>query len=344
MHTSHLASRGLALAVVVALLGPGLLHDGAAAADSPAPKGFTLVDRTPSELAFSWSPVKGAAAYKLKMSTSASMTKPVYATSSDASEKISGLKAGQTYYAKVRVTDKKGVARSSYSSVVKTSTLATPTVPAQVLDLTNWKLTTPAKDSKGDALEVSQPALATYRNAAFFDIGPKGSGVLFTAAAGGATTSGSSYPRSELREMTGGGKTKAAWSNKSGVHTMTLTQAITAVPKVKPHVVAGQIHDADDDVMMIRLEGKRLFVESDGDEVGLLNASYVLGTTFTVKITASSSGIKVVYNDAKTVSLKNVGSGFYFKAGCYTQSNTSKGDAASAAGAVLVHALAVTHS
>ena len=38
------------------------------------------------------------------------MTKPIYAMSSYASEKISGLKAGQTYYAKVRVTDKKGVA------------------------------------------------------------------------------------------------------------------------------------------------------------------------------------------------------------------------------------------
>jgi hypothetical protein len=204
MHTSHLTRRGLVLALVGALLGLGLIHDGALAADSPAPKRFTLVDRSPSELAFSWSPVKGAASYKVKMSTSSSMTKPIYAMSSDASEKISGLKAGQTYYAKVRVTDKKGVARSSYFSVVKTSTLAKPTVPAQVLDLTNWKLTTPAKNSNGDALEVSQPALATYRNASFFDIGPKGVGVLFTAAAGGATTSGSSYPRSELREMTGG--------------------------------------------------------------------------------------------------------------------------------------------
>jgi hypothetical protein len=193
MHTSHLTRRGLVLALVGALLGLGLIHDGALAADSPAPKRFTLVDRSPSELAFSWSPVKGAASYKVKMSTSSSMTKPIYAMSSDASEKISGLKAGQTYYAKVRVTDKKGVARSSL-----------PTVPAQVLDLTNWKLTTPAKNSNGDALEVSQPALATYRNASFFDIGPKGVGVLFTAAAGGATTSGSSYPRSELREMTGG--------------------------------------------------------------------------------------------------------------------------------------------
>jgi len=108
MQTSHLTRRGLVLALVGALLGLGLIHDGALAADSPAPKRFTLVDRSPSELAFSWSPVKGAASYKVKMSTSSSMTKPIYAMSSDASEKISGLKAGQTYYAKVRVTDKKG--------------------------------------------------------------------------------------------------------------------------------------------------------------------------------------------------------------------------------------------
>jgi len=101
---------GLVLALVGALLGLGLIHDRALAADSPAPKRLTLVDRSPSELAFSWSPVKGAASYKVKMSTSSSMTKPIYAMSSYASEKISGLKAGQTYYAKVRVTDKKGVA------------------------------------------------------------------------------------------------------------------------------------------------------------------------------------------------------------------------------------------
>jgi hypothetical protein len=159
MHTSHLTRRGLVLALVGALLGLGLIHDGALAADSPAPKRFTLVDRSPSELAFSWSPVKGAASYKVKMSTSSSMTKPIYAMSSDASEKISGLKAGQTYYAKVRVTDKKGVARSSYFSVVKTSTLAKPTVPAQVLDLTNWKLTTPAKNSthRQDKLSTKKP-------------------------------------------------------------------------------------------------------------------------------------------------------------------------------------------
>jgi hypothetical protein len=47
MHTSHLTRRGLVLALVGALLGLGLIHDGALAADSPAPKRFTLVDRSP---------------------------------------------------------------------------------------------------------------------------------------------------------------------------------------------------------------------------------------------------------------------------------------------------------
>ena len=41
------------------------------------------------------------------------------------------------------------------------------------------------------------------------------------------------------------GKEKALWSNKTGVHTMKVTEAVTELPKVKPEVVAAQIHDGD---------------------------------------------------------------------------------------------------
>ena len=36
-------------------------------------------------------------------------------------------------------------------------------------------------------------------------------------------------------------------------------------------------------------------------------------------------------------------SGCYFKAGCYTQSNTSKGDASTAYGEVVIYSLSVKH-
>ena len=216
--------------------------------------------------------------------------------------------------------------------------------PARVLNLTNWKLTLPIGSSAHSASEVKQPALGSYKNSTYFHLDDTGKGVVFRAHAGGATTSGSTYPRSELREMTDGGKKEAGWSSKSGTHVMTVTEAITAVPKVKPHVVAAQIHDGEDDVVMIRLERNRLFVEADGDEVGVLDPAYVLGTRFTVELRATSAGIRVTYNGAKTVTYDKSGSGYYFKAGCYTQSNVDRGDKASAYGEVVIFGLTVKHS
>jgi poly(beta-D-mannuronate) lyase len=216
--------------------------------------------------------------------------------------------------------------------------------PARVLDLTNWKLTLPIGSSAHSATEVKQPTLDTYANSTYFHVDATGKGVVFRANAGGATTSGSTYPRSELREMTDGGKKEAGWSSKSGTHVMTVTEAITAVPAVKPHVVAAQIHDSEDDVVMVRLEKNRLFVEADGDEVGVLDPAYVLGTRFTVELRATSTGIRVTYNGAKTVTYVTSGSGYYFKAGCYTQSNVDRGDKASAYGEVVIYGLAVKHT
>jgi hypothetical protein len=44
---------------------------------------------------------------------------------------------------------------------------------------------------------------------------------------------------------------------------MRLRQALTQFPAVKPHVVTAQIHDAEDDVIEVRLQANRLLVESD---------------------------------------------------------------------------------
>lgn len=212
-------------------------------------------------------------------------------------------------------------------------------LPASVLDLSDWKLTLPV----GRPDEILTSALLRYVNETFFHLNKDKSGVVFNAPVGGATTSNSGYPRSELREMTSNGSKLASWSNTSGEHVMSVTQAITKVPVVKPHVVAGQIHDAEDDIVMIRLEGKRLFVESDGDDIGDLDTSYGLGEKFTIKMTATSSGIDISFNGVKKVHADAVGSGFYFKAGAYTQSNTSKGDKPDAAGEVVIYKLDVSH-
>lgn len=218
-------------------------------------------------------------------------------------------------------------------------------VPARVLNLTNWRLALPVDTAHGGSPDqIDQPELNGFTLSPYFQLNGDKSGVVFQAHAGGATTKNSSYPRSELREMTNNGASMASWSNTSGMHTMIVRQAITHLPVAKPEVVAGQIHDADDDVVMIRLSGQRLFVQADGDDWGTLDPAYSLGTTFTVKVEASDGHIRIYYNGEQKVDKVQSGSGWYFKAGCYTQSNTTKGDTANAYGEVVIYSLQVAHS
>ncbi|HEX7897656.1 MAG TPA: polysaccharide lyase family 7 protein [Planctomycetota bacterium] len=195
------------------------------------------------------------------------------------------------------------------------------------VDLRGWKLTLPV----GKPDEIRD--LAGFKSE-HFESGPDG--LLFRAPVEGVTTKGSSYPRCELREL-------ALWSTESGTHTMSITQAITRLPARKPHVVAGQIHDARDDVIMIRLEGKTLFVEGGGKDLGLLDPAYALGTFFDVKVVAAASRIRVAYNGADKVDVERPAVGCYFKAGVYTQSNLEKGDVAGERGEVRIRALSVRH-
>jgi len=225
----------------------------------------------------------------------------------------------------------------------------TGTAPASVLNLTNWKLTLPVDGCDDDewADEVTQPALAKFRDSRFFTVN-SAHGVVFRARVDGArTSSNTKYPRSELREMTDRGERRASWSNKSssdGVHKMTMEAAITATPSTKPQVVAAQIHDASDDVIMIRLYGSQLVVDADDSKVRLLlDNDYKLGQRFTVSITASNGHIRVVYNGSRAVDYQRASSGMYFKAGCYTLSNTSY-DQADRFGEVVIFKLSVSHT
>ena len=105
-------------------------------------------------------------------------------------------------------------------------------LPAELLDLSNWKLTLPTGD-EGSPDEITQPELDTFSVDPYFMLNDDASAVVFRADVDGVTTSGSGYPRSELREMDG--TSKAAWSTTSGRHTMTITQAITHRPRCNRH-------------------------------------------------------------------------------------------------------------
>ncbi len=220
--------------------------------------------------------------------------------------------------------------------------------PSQILDLTNWKITLPIGSDK-NPLEIRQPQLSTYKIDPWFVPASDG-GVRFRAAVNGVTTSGSNYPRSELREMTQGGSSNASWSSTKGTHIMFLDQAITAVPKIKKDVVAGQIHDQNNDVIVVRLDYPNLIVKVGDKNVATLDSHYSLGKRFTVKLEVSGGQTKIYYNGSTNPSytLNRKYSNAYFKAGVYTQSNCQTEKNASLCnsdnfGEVVIYKLATSH-
>lgn len=215
--------------------------------------------------------------------------------------------------------------------------------PSGVLDLSSWKLTIPSGNAESPT-EIQQPALKDYVHDVWFRV--QGGGVRFQAPVNAVTTSGSNYPRSELREMKNGGKERADWSSTTGTHTMTIDQAVTALPQKKPHVVAGQIHDGSDDVIVFRVEGSNLYINVDGKNLHTLDSAYTLGKRFTVKFEVNGGQTKIYYNGSEVYTLTKDYSGAYFKAGAYTQSNCSKEDNCSDGnyGEVIIYALSVSHS
>jgi hypothetical protein len=224
------------------------------------------------------------------------------------------------------------------------SNTAAQTYPADVLNLTNWKVTLPT-GTEGHPTEIKQPALKTYSDDNFKLVSTKDA-VVFKASCGSPTTISSGYPRSELREMTNNGLSNAAWSSSSGgPHVLYIKQKITHLPVVKPHVVVGQIHDANDDVSVFRLEGKNLYITDGNTSHGfLVDNNYQLGTVFTSKLVVDKGKITYYYNDKLlSYSQTKTISGCYFKAGCYTQSSVAKGDDATAYGEVVIYELLVTH-
>ncbi|HEY6740682.1 MAG TPA: polysaccharide lyase family 7 protein [Actinopolymorphaceae bacterium] len=218
--------------------------------------------------------------------------------------------------------------------------------PADVLDLTSWKVQLPIGEEE-DPDEVTQPELATYAVDPWFVASDDCEYVRFRAAVNGVTTGGSNYPRSELREMNADGSDEAAWSPDEGTHTMVIDQAITDVPHDKPHVVAGQIHDGDDDVSVFRLEGTRLYLtEGDSsDDYVLITDEYALGTRFEARFVVRDGRIEAYYNGELVTTIDADFEGGYFKAGAYTQANCERSDPCSDDnfGQVHVYDLRISH-
>jgi hypothetical protein len=230
--------------------------------------------------------------------------------------------------------------------------------PSESFDLSNWKLTLPLVDEEdGDALEVHD--LAGYQNPDYFFAGPDGA-MVFVAVVDGATTEGSSYPRSELREMRDGDE--AEWKlDEGGTMTATLTVDEVPVRHYGPpgRVIIGQIHGEDAELIRLYYEYGTVYFENEqsGDdgkehEFPLQNeagefASIDLGETFSYLIDARGDTLTVevhadgqVYSSVTPINEVWQSDTFYFKAGVYLGVNAESG---TGRGQVSFYALDMSH-
>jgi Alginate lyase len=213
-------------------------------------------------------------------------------------------------------------------------------LPSDIIDLHNWKLTLPVNNAQ----EITLPALYTYQSPYFNH--EACTAVVFRTPIGGATTPNSSYPRTELREMTASGTGLASWSNTSGTHEMDWRVAVDSAPPAKPQVVVGQVHDPNDDLIQVLYDGTKGAITYRwlGHTTGELVSGYRLGTPVDLRIVASGGAYQLYANGALKATQSRPGGGLYFKAGDYPQSSPGRGDSPTFISQVRISKLAVKHT
>jgi hypothetical protein len=138
------------------------------------------------------------------------------------------------------------------------------TTPSGNFDLSESKIGLPVDSAggfSGTSLEVKK--LAGYVHTGYFYTAPDGA-MTFVASVEGATTKGSQYARSELREMIG--SERAAWSlAKGGVMSATLEidHASIKFNGTAGRIVVGQIHGGDDELVRLYWENGKLYFAND---------------------------------------------------------------------------------
>lgn len=227
--------------------------------------------------------------------------------------------------------------------------------PGGNFNLTNFYLGLPVDNSggtNGDSASIPAAQLVGgYSNALYFYTGPDGA-MIFWAPVTGATTSGSSYPRSELREQIIPPLNSSNWV-PFGVHLLSAQCRVTQVPTTGK-VIIGQIHCYTGNARpLLKLQDNNGVIEAlvktnsnfDPDykfffqNVGLSNlVNYQIrmeNGLLTTTVNGSNRAINVFLTDPDWAT-----NGLYFKAGSYCQDNagtTNEG------GRIAFYALARSH-
>ena len=168
--------------------------------------------------------------------------------------------------------------------------------------------------------EITQPQLAGYSNPDYFYTA--GGGVVFKTPGNGATTPGSSNPRTELRQMKGGGSNPASWSNDKQQWEMTCSLRFDHAPTGGNKAVVGmQVHDGVDDVTVLRRAGSDLYItKGDNSTYQHIATGITDATVLNMRVEARKGGGFYWYRDGVLVGSRGgTKSGCYFKAGCYPQ-------------------------
>ena len=202
--------------------------------------------------------------------------------------------------------------------------------PGGNFDLTHWYLGLP---DSGASSVSSASLVAGYTNAQWFYTGADGA-MVFWCPVNGGTTSGSSYPRSELRETLDPKDLSRNWT-VFGTHVLDAQCQILQVPSTG-RVVIGQIHsylgNAYELIVLKYINGA---VEAQvrnspnaTDKTLLPMGSVALGEFITYQIKLVDGLLSISLNGSnQTVNILQLDPAwtnqtFYFKAGSYAQDNS----------------------
>jgi hypothetical protein len=201
--------------------------------------------------------------------------------------------------------------------------------PGGNFDLSHWKLTLP----DANASEIPPAQLMAGSVNQFFHTGADGAMVFWCPVTGG-TTRGSSYPRSELRELLDPGDDNVNWTGY-GRHSLRAQCKVTRIPSSKK-VIIGQIHGFGDGVYpLIKLQFNNGAVEAlvkqspnSGNDTRFTFATVGLNDLITYRIKLVDGLLTMRVNG--TTHSVNVfetdpawtNHSFYFKAGNYCQDNS----------------------
>lgn len=231
--------------------------------------------------------------------------------------------------------------------------------PSQYFDLSHWKLTIPVDASggtSGEAVDLPASTLTGGYSSQWFSMSASGKAVEFWAPVNGASTDGSHYPRSELRELLDPSDDNVNWT-VAGQSVLQAKCKVMQVPSSTGKVVVGQIHGFQT-APLVKLVYAYSTTANTGSVYALINptpdsttttklalaSNIALGQAFSYEIDVSAGALTMWVDSnamaSYTVNAQWNGIGMYYKAGDYVQAS---GSSSTDGGRVAFYRFIATH-